>query len=100
MGKDTEGKLCAIQTDLLTLRESIGTVNTETGKIRSKVKDKAAVLSSHESMLEQLQSKLAEMEDRSRQCNVRIVGLAEGAESCRDTALGLELTATDRILAL
>lgn len=80
MGKDTDGKLCAIQKDLMTLRESIGTVNVEVGKLRGKVKDNSAVLSSHESMLEQMQLKLADMEDRSRRCNVRVIGLAEGIE--------------------
>lgn len=80
MGKDTDGKLCAIQNDLMTLRESIGTVNVEVGKIRGKVKDNSAQLSSHESMLDQMQLKLADMEDRSRRCNVRIIGLTEGIE--------------------
>lgn len=65
MGKGTEGKLCAIQTDLTALRESIGTVNAEIGKIRSKVKDNSAMLSSQDSMLEQMQLKLA-MDDEER----------------------------------
>lgn len=38
MGKDTEGKLCAIQTHLMSLSESIGTIDAEMGKIRSDVK--------------------------------------------------------------
>lgn len=80
MGKDTEGKLDTIQMELVTLRESIGTVNKDIGKLRSKVTENKAVLSRHESVLEQLERKLAEMEDRSRRCNVRIVGLVEGAE--------------------
>lgn len=80
MGKDTEEKLSTIQTELVTLRESIGTVNKDIGKIRAKVKENTTVLSSHGSMLEELQRKLAEMEDRSRRCNLRIVGLVEGAE--------------------
>ncbi len=80
MGKDTEGKLCAIQTDLMTLRESIGTVNAELGKIRAEVRDNSSMLSNHESTLEQMQLKLADMEDHSRRCNVRIVGLAEGVQ--------------------
>lgn len=50
------------------------------GKIRSEVKGNSSLLSHHEDVLKQLQLKLADMEDRNRRCNLRIVGLAEGVE--------------------
>lgn len=80
MGKDTEGKLGAIQTHLTTLSESIGTINAEMGKIRSDVKGHSKLLATQDAMLQQMQLKLADMEDRSRRCNIRITGLAEGLE--------------------
>lgn len=80
MGKDTEGKLCAIQTHLVTLSDSIGTINAEMGKIRSDVKGNSKLLATQEATLQQMQLKLADMEDRSRRCNIRITGLTEGLE--------------------
>ncbi|KAL3040780.1 hypothetical protein OYC64_011723 [Pagothenia borchgrevinki] len=38
------------------------------------------MLATHEATLDMMQLKLADMEDRSRRCNVRITGLAEGVE--------------------
>ncbi|KAI4822762.1 hypothetical protein KUCAC02_008291 [Chaenocephalus aceratus] len=38
------------------------------------------MLVTHEATLDMMQLKLADMEDRSRRCNVRITGLAEGLE--------------------
>lgn len=78
MGEGTEEKLRAIQTDLLALSESIGTVNVEMGKIRSNVENNSERLVSQEAVLETMKLKLADMEDRSRRCNVRITGLPEG----------------------
>ena len=80
IGKDTEEKLSTIQADLTSLKGSIGNVKAEMGKIRSEVKGNSSMLSQHEDVLEQLQFKLADMEDRNRRCNLRTVGLAEGVE--------------------
>lgn len=66
MGKDTEGKLGAIQTHLMSLSESIGTINKEMGKIRSDVKGNSKLLATQDATLHQMQLKLADMEDRSR----------------------------------
>ncbi|CAK6979638.1 hypothetical protein KUCAC02_008291 [Scomber scombrus] len=68
MGEDTEAKLGAIQADLFSLNESIGSVTVELDKIR------------YEATSETMQLKLADMEDRSRRCNVRAIGLPEGIE--------------------
>lgn len=78
MGEGTEEKLRAIQTDLLALSESIGTVNVEMGKIRLNVENNSERLVSQEAVLETMKLKLADMEDRIRRCNVRITGLPEG----------------------
>lgn len=80
MGRETEGKLTSIQTDLMVLSESIGTVKAEMGKIRLDVVKNSGMLATHEDTLDMMQLKLADMEDRSRRCNVRITGLAEGLE--------------------
>lgn len=80
MGEDTEAKLGAIQADLLSLNESIGSVNVELDKIRSDVESNRGKLTSYEATLETMQLKLADMEDRSRRCNVRVIGLPEGIE--------------------
>ena len=80
IGKETEAKLSKIQQDLGTLRGNVGAVKGEIGKVRSDVQRNANVLANHESLLEELQCKLAALEDRNRRCNLRIVGLAEGVE--------------------
>lgn len=61
MGEGTEEKLRAIQTDLLALSESIGTVNVEMGKIRSNVENNSERLVSQEAVLETMKLKLADM---------------------------------------
>ncbi|KAI4824556.1 hypothetical protein KUCAC02_013060 [Chaenocephalus aceratus] len=71
MGRETEGKLTSIQTDLMVLSESIGTVKAEMGKIRLDVVNNSGMLATHEDTLDMMQLKLADMEDRSRRCNVR-----------------------------
>lgn len=48
MGKDTERKLCAIQNHLMSLSESIGTINTEMGKIQSDVKGNSKLLATQD----------------------------------------------------
>ncbi|KAI4830857.1 hypothetical protein KUCAC02_002461 [Chaenocephalus aceratus] len=78
MRRETEGKLTSIQTDLMVLSESIGTVKAEMGKIRLDVVKNSGMLATHEDTLDMMQLKLVDMEDRSRRCNVRITGLAEG----------------------
>ncbi|CAK6975956.1 hypothetical protein KUCAC02_008291 [Scomber scombrus] len=50
------------------------------GIIRSDVEGNTRKLVSQDAVLETMQLKLADMEDRSRRCNVRIIGLAEGLE--------------------
>ena len=80
MGEDTEAKLGAIQADLFSLSESIGSVNVELDKVRSDVESNRGKLASHETLLETMQLKLADMEDRSRRCNVRVIGLPERVE--------------------
>lgn len=70
MGKDTERKLCAIQPHLMSLSESIGTINTEMGKIQTDVKGNSKLLATQDALLQQMQLKLADMEDRNRQCNI------------------------------
>ncbi len=52
----------------------------ELGKIRLDVESNSEKLVSQEAMLETMQLKLADMEDRSRRCNVCITRLPEGHE--------------------
>lgn len=80
VAEDTEAKLGAIQADLLSLNESVGCVNVELDKIRSDVESNRGKLASQETALEMMQRKLADMEDRSRRCNVRVIGLPAGSE--------------------
>ncbi|KAI4806949.1 hypothetical protein KUCAC02_017739 [Chaenocephalus aceratus] len=80
MGREMEEKLTSIQTDLVVLSESIGTVKAEKGKMRLDVVNNSGILATHEATLDMMQLKLADMEDWSRRCNVRITGLAEGLE--------------------
>lgn len=79
MAEDTDAKLGSIQADLLSLNENIGSVNLELEKIRSDVEGNRGKLAVQETALE-MQRKLADMEDRSRCCNVRVIGLPRGAE--------------------
>ncbi|KAK1893395.1 LINE-1 retrotransposable element ORF1 protein [Dissostichus eleginoides] len=80
MGRETEGKLTSIQTDLVVLSESICTVKAEMGKIRLDVVKNVGMLATPEVTLDMMQLKLEDMEDQSRRCNVRITGLADALE--------------------
>lgn len=80
MGEDTHAKLGAIQADLLSLTESIGSVKVELNKILSDVGSNSGRLATQESTLETMQLKLTDMEDRGRRCNVRAIGLPEGID--------------------
>lgn len=80
MAEDTEAKLGLIQADLFSLNESVGSVNLELEKLRSDVVRNSGKLASQESALEMMQRKIANMEDRSRCCNVRVIGLPERVE--------------------
>ena len=64
MGEDTDAKLGAIQADLLSLTKSISSVNVKLEKIRSDVESNSGRLAIQEAMLETMQLKLADMEDR------------------------------------
>ena len=80
IGKETEGKLSKIQADLATVKGNVGSLKGEIGKVRADVQCNSTVLATHAELLEDLQCKMAAMEDRSRRCNLRIVNLAEGVE--------------------
>lgn len=48
--------------------------------LKSTVKENLWADAKHEKALHALELKLADMEDRNRRCNVRIIGLKEGVE--------------------
>uniref|UniRef100_A0A672I783 L1 transposable element RRM domain-containing protein n=1 Tax=Salarias fasciatus TaxID=181472 RepID=A0A672I783_SALFA len=80
VAEDTEAKLGVIQADLLSLNESVGCVNVELDKIRANVESNRGKLANQETVLEMMQRKLADLEDRSRRCNVHVIGLPAGSE--------------------
>ena len=80
MGKGTEDKLNVIQSDLSSLSASIGVVKADISALKNTVKENSGAVANLESVLYTLELKLADMEDRSRRCNVRVIGLKEGVE--------------------
>lgn len=80
IGKCTNGKLNVIQTELASLSGSIGLMKADISALKSTVDDNSEAIANHETALQTLELKMAHMEDRSRWCNIRVIGLKEGTE--------------------
>ena len=80
MEEDTEAKLGAIQTDLISLTGIISPIKGESDKLQSDVGSNSGRLATQKATLETMQLKLADMEDRGRCCNIHAIGIPEGIE--------------------
>lgn len=80
MGKSTEDKLSTIQSDLASLSATIGVVKADIMALKGTVNENSMAVADHKTALHTLELKLADMKDRNRRCNIRIIGLKEGAE--------------------
>ena len=80
VGKDNDEKLSAIQTELASLTAGLGTIRSDLKTLKTTVVSNSGTLNSHDQALQAMELKLADMEDRNRSCNIRVIGLAEGLE--------------------
>lgn len=85
VGKDNDVKLTAIQTELTTLAASLIAIKSDVESLKTAVKSNSHKLNEHSKALQAMEFKLADMEDRSRRCNVRVTGLDEGIEGSNAT---------------
>lgn len=85
-GKSLDAKLDVIQSNFTKLLASMHEVRTELSGLRTQVSDHEIAISRSDAKVESLEAKLADLEDRSRRGNVRIVGLEEGLEGSDATA--------------
>ncbi|RXM28726.1 LINE-1 type transposase domain-containing protein 1 [Acipenser ruthenus] len=76
----TVTKLSSIQQGFANFTLELKDVKTELSSVRSVVDDSFKALSLCDSRMDHLESKTAELEDRNRRCNLRLVGLEEGAK--------------------
>ncbi|KAJ7983695.1 hypothetical protein DPEC_G00373910 [Dallia pectoralis] len=53
---------------------------SDVNDLRGAVEGKSSTLDSHDHTLQEIEGRLADMEDRNRRCNVRVVGVKEGLE--------------------
>lgn len=85
MGKDNDVKLSAIQTELSALTTALNAIKSDVGSLKTAVGSNSSTLSKHDQALQAMEFKLADMEDRSRRCNIRVIGLDEGLEGSNAT---------------
>uniref|UniRef100_A0A3Q0RYJ6 L1 transposable element RRM domain-containing protein n=1 Tax=Amphilophus citrinellus TaxID=61819 RepID=A0A3Q0RYJ6_AMPCI len=85
MGKDNKEKLSAIHAELASLTAGLGSIRSDMDKLKTSVESNASVLDCHNHAFQELELKLADMEDRNRRCNIRIIGLKEGLEGSNAT---------------
>ncbi|KAK1889329.1 LINE-1 type transposase domain containing protein 1 [Dissostichus eleginoides] len=80
MGKCTDNKLNVMQSELATLSGIISMLKTEISTLKCSVEDNSKEVAVHTTALRALDLKIADMEDRSSWCNIRVIGLKEGTE--------------------
>ena len=73
-------KLSAIHAELASLTASISTVKSDVDKLKCKVENNCSTLDGHYQAFGELELKMADLEDRSRRCNIRVIGLKERLE--------------------
>ena len=76
----SDEKLTAIHAQLASLTASLGAIRSDVGTLKTAVESNSNTLDDYGQTLQELQVKLADMEDRNRRCNIRIIGLKEGLE--------------------
>lgn len=80
MGEDNVEKLSAIHAELASLTASLGSIKSDVEQLKTSVQTNSSALDSHGQSLRDMDLKLADMEDRNRRRNIRIIGLEEGLE--------------------
>lgn len=85
MGKDNDVKLSVIQTELTALTTALNAIKSDVGSLKTAVGSNSSTLSKHDQALQAMELKLADMEDRNRRCNIRVIGLDEGLEGSNAT---------------
>lgn len=73
-------EMSGIRADFTSQKKEIGKIRKEVSALQANVGANTNKLAEHDTDLEAVRVKLADMEDRSRRCNVRIIGLPEGTE--------------------
>lgn len=75
-----QGEVAGIRADFTSQKKEVGEIRKEVSVMRADVGANSSKLAEHDTELEAMRAKLADVEDRSRRCNVRINGLPEGLE--------------------
>ncbi|MGH0138112.1 UNVERIFIED_CONTAM: hypothetical protein FKN15_016099 [Acipenser sinensis] len=73
MGLETAAKMTSMQNEFLTFTEEFKALRTDLTALRSSINQNKKTITS-----DRLESKMADLEDRARQNNLRLVGLKEG----------------------
>lgn len=77
---DFKAQLTAIKDDFSAQTQSVLALVARMDSVMSEQREQKRAINDHSSQLETMEKKLAELEDRSRQNNIRLVGLPEGIE--------------------
>uniref|UniRef100_A0A8B9HH37 L1 transposable element RRM domain-containing protein n=1 Tax=Astyanax mexicanus TaxID=7994 RepID=A0A8B9HH37_ASTMX len=80
MGADLKMELSKLKDDFSAQTKSVLAMVAKMDKVVAEQHEQKKILNSHTAQLEATEAKLAELEDRSRRSNVRLVGLLEGSE--------------------
>lgn len=84
-GKVTDEKLNTICAELAALSASVGTIKSGVDMFKATARNNSTTLNKHNQAFQDMESKLANMEDRSRRCNIRITGLEAGFKGSNAT---------------
>uniref|UniRef100_A0A3P8UEM9 L1 transposable element RRM domain-containing protein n=1 Tax=Amphiprion percula TaxID=161767 RepID=A0A3P8UEM9_AMPPE len=76
MGKSTDSKLDAIQAELVSLSGGMTLLKSDFSTLQGTVDDNSKAVAEHDAAIKAQ----ADMEDRTRRCNIRVIGLKEGVE--------------------
>lgn len=80
MGKCTDDKLNTIQTELASLSGSIRSIKTDIATLRGTEKENSKAVANHDAALQAMELKMADIEDRSRCGNIRVINFKETTE--------------------
>ena len=72
VGIDNDEKLTAIHVQLTSLTASLGSIGSDVDNLKTTVESNSSVLDSHGNAFQELEVKLADMEDRNQRCNIHI----------------------------
>lgn len=77
--------LSEIQAELTMLTTALNAIKSDVDSLKTAVGSNCSKLNKHDRALQDIDLKLADMEDRNRRCNINVIGLDKGVEGSNAT---------------